>query len=479
MSSQPITLSFHEFHRSTHNLTFIYKFDEVAFATSMWYPTVNFHYLERRYGKREMERIYCHIFLFHGLKLQSFKPDQIDLGPCAQFWTNKLSRLWKASTIGCLAQWREETSNMEYRGADIIASNSCQFVPLSLISLDAEGPSLLVGNGGGKDSLVMLRMLDHHCIRYHTVSLNFHTEADPARQMDANEKILVGLKKAPIENHRQYIFESFLNSPAAELHGVADHYVPAIRNDEDTPNGHGIFGLLPIMLAWNLTDLCFGNERSADAANVEIDGEKVNHAWSKTIECEKLYHEYVSTELVQNFQCYGLLRQLSDVSIYRILKKHLVTGDLCRAYSCNVRPPWCRRCPKCEYVWHSYLAYLGEESAAEIGVAFGNENPFDVPDLRAIFRQLMGAEGFKPYECVGEIDEVRIALEVCWRRGYRGAVIDDYRLLVPLTPAEFDALWQNYTGIAPGYDRLPPDLASMVSTEHSGLDEVVGESVVS
>lgn len=464
-------LQFREISRSKHNLTFLYDFNGIIFTTTMWYPTVDFFHLEEKYTKGVMQKLYAHIFLFHGLKLQSLLPETMNIGPIAPFWNHRLQELWETSTLGCLGQWRQETNNMSYRGARSMSAPQVSQIGKP-VKLNNDSGRLLVGNGGGKDSLLMLRMLDESDVKFDTFGINFHTAADPDHQFCLSENILQNFVNKPNINHRQYIVETFLNSPAASLHGVAGLSIPHIRDDEDTPNGHGIFGLLPVMLQYGYTDLCFGNEWSAESENLEVAGERVNHAWSKTIECEEIYERYIRAEFILNFSVFSFLKPLSDVLIYRLFNNIAKEGDIRRAYSCNLKPPWCGECPKCAYVWLSYLAYLYPKFKKELAHIFNGINPFNHPSLVQHYRQLMGVEGIKPYECVGEIDEVKLAFELCVINGFSGEAIDIYTSECRLDESEFHELIQKYSR-SQIYNRLPRELENILSCNMNKISSLI------
>ncbi|MGY0057749.1 hypothetical protein ACWY4P_14520 [Streptomyces sp. LZ34] len=463
-----IELALEGMSRSKHSLTLLYRFDRVVYTSTLWYPTVDFDRLESVYGKELLDKVLFHIYVFHGQKIQSLKPTHLLLGAYGRHWNPRVARLWARSTQGTLGQWRFESGNLDYPGAQVVADDAGrQSVPPAAIVPGTT--DLLMGNGGGKDSLVMAKLLDRGGVPFDTFSINFHTDADPVRRVEHNERFLHRLAAPPAVNHPQYVVETFLNSPSARLHGIPGHSVSQIRNDEDTPMAHGFFDALPIMLDGGYTQLVFGNERSADSANLVVDGESVNHAWSKTVECESLFTEYIREELVANFSAYSLLKPCSDVFIYRALAELAGPGDIASVHSCNIDPPWCRSCPKCAYVWLSYRAYL--PGNPEVREVFGDESPFTRPQLRRFYRQLLGLEGHKPFECVGEIDETRLAFELCVRAGESHGAVEDYVRGCRLTPGEFADLWSRYNSLDWSYRAIPRGLADILREQEKRMAE--------
>jgi hypothetical protein len=130
---------------------------------------------------------------------------------------------------------------------------------------------------------------------------------------------------------------------------------------------------------------------------------------------------------------FSTLKPIYDVVIFSMLRRHL--DALPFAHSCNLDKPWCRRCAKCVYVWLNYLAYLPEQAVAPIFP----ENLFETSENMGLFRQMLGLESHMPFECIGQMDETKLAFEVCRRKGMTGKAIDlfeaeagkpDYRALV-------------------------------------------------
>ncbi|NEP10008.1 MAG: hypothetical protein F6K14_07255 [Symploca sp. SIO2C1] len=456
--------------RSKHNLTLLCQYNEITFTTTLWYSTVDFHQLEAEYGQEYMEKIYFHILLFHGLKILSLKPTHLDLGKYGKYWTKNIQNLWQISVEQCLGQWRYETGNLDYRGAEIIAQDVTTKNIAAVTLVPGETP-LLLCNGGGKDSLLMARLLDDNHILFDSFSINLHTHANPEKLFELHEQHLYQLQNPPHQIHRQYIIESFLNSPAAKLHGVEGVEVSEIRNYEDLPLAYGVFGILPIILQENYTQLCYGNEKSADSEQVKVDNQIINHAWCKSTECEILYEEYIQQEFISNLAIFSLLKPMSDTLVYQLLSQKVRKDDLKLVYSCNSNPPWCKSCPKCAYVYLSYMAYVTPEQSQELQHFLGKENLFNRPDLQLYYRQLMGLEAHNAFECVGEIAESKLALEKCLERGFTGEAINCYLQEARLDRSEYQKLSRQCQQLDLSYQRLPPKLMEILVKECQELEK--------
>ncbi|MEL7036465.1 MAG: hypothetical protein AAFO04_12705 [Cyanobacteria bacterium J06592_8] len=463
-----IVLKFVDCTRSKHNLTLVYKYNEITFTTTLWYSTVDFHQLELEYTQEYMEKIYFHILLFHGLKILSLKPTHIDLGKYSKYWTSNLQKLWNLSVEQCLGQWRYETDNLDYQGAKVIHQDITPVQKPAVTIVPGKTP-LLLCNGGGKDSLLMARMLDDHHIPFDSFSINLHTHASPEKLFEMHEQHLYKLQNPPEKIHRQYIIESFLNSPAAKLHGVEGLEVSDIRNYEDLPLAYGVFGILPIILQEKYTQLCYGNEKSADSEQVKVGNKNINHAWCKSTECEIVYEQYIQQEFIHNMTIFSFLKPMSDTLVYRLLSQKVRENDLKLVYSCNTNPPWCKSCPKCAYVYLSYMAYVAPEQAKELQHFLGNENIFNRPDLQLYYRQLMGLEAHNAFECVGEVEENKLALEKCVERGLTGQAINCYIQEACLDRSEYQKLWEKYNKLDLSYQRMPSKLMEILVEECQAL----------
>ncbi|MDR2415505.1 MAG: hypothetical protein LBD75_02600 [Candidatus Peribacteria bacterium] len=68
----------------------------------------------------------------------------------------------------------------------------------------------------------------------------------------------------------------------------------------------------------------------------------------------------------------------------------------------------CGNCPKCVFVYTMMRAFLPAEEVNEV---FGR-NLFADETLLPLFRELLGIEGCKPFECVGTNEEMAVALKL-------------------------------------------------------------------
>jgi len=77
---------------------------------------------------------------------------------------------------------------------------------------------------------------------------------------------------------------------------------------------------------------------------------------------------------------------------------------------------WCGACPKCLFVDILLAPFVPKAERAAIFGDSGLE-PLDREELTSIFDELIGVAPTKPFECVGEVGEVRAALALAAAKG--------------------------------------------------------------
>jgi len=185
-------------------------------------------------------------------------------------------------------------------------------------------------------------------------------------------------------------------------------------NKQGFLNGHTPFSAILAFSAYasaiilGRKNIVLSNEASANEANVS--GTNINHQYSKSIEFENDFREYVSKFICKNGPNYfSLLRPLSEWQIVRAFTKNDKYFDVFK--SCNVgskQDIWCENCPKCLYVYIMLKAFLSDEDMNRIFKTDMLENE----DLRDIFNGLVYPDYDKPFECVGTKEEINLSLNM-------------------------------------------------------------------
>ncbi len=158
--------------------------------------------------------------------------------------------------------------------------------------------------------------------------------------------------------------------------------------------------------------LVMSNERSASEGNVEYCGVSINHQWAKSDEAEAAIAAAVA-RISSELRWFSLLRPLSELDISQRF------AATCERYfdtfsSCNrtqrIDPArrvarWCGECPKCQFVYLALSTALPRSAVEQIwGAELFESSPVEG------FRALLGLSEWKPFECVGEHLECRVAL---------------------------------------------------------------------
>lgn len=151
----------------------------------------------------------------------------------------------------------------------------------------------------------------------------------------------------------------------------------------------------------------------------------VNHQWSKTFGAEQAFAKYVRRYIASDVEIFSPLRRYSELRVAELFVRkawsiygHWFSSCNSANYQqghANETLVWCGKCPKCV---NSYLLFAPFVDHEELAGVFGGHDLFVDSSLEPIFRGLLGiGDAMKPLECVGEIDELRLAYHMAQRRG--------------------------------------------------------------
>lgn len=246
----------------------------------------------------------------------------------------------------------------------------------------------LIPIGGGKDSCVTLELLKDN--------------------IKDNLCLIVGGKEPSVKT--------------AEVAGYNDKVIYVKRtidenllelNKKGYLNGHTPFSSLLAFLSYLIAYLtgkkyiALSNESSANESNVE--GQKINHQYSKSFEFEQDFRKYANKYLKANVEYFSMLRPLNELQIAKLFSKHKKYHEIFR--SCNVGSKsipweWCGLCPKCLFVYIILSPFLYKEKLVKIF----KQDLFEKQELLNTFIELCGYGKTKPFECVGTYEEVNYAI---------------------------------------------------------------------
>lgn len=285
-------------------------------------------------------------------------------------------------------------NNIEISEEEFFEFKSCGEI-LEVSSENEILDGIIIPVGGGKDSNVTLDLLKD----YKDKSLAF--------RIGKND---VSTKCAKIAG--------FDDNKVIEVTRTIDKNLIDL-NTKGFLNGHTPFSAMVSFLTYLCSYLlgkkyvALSNEVSANESNV--DGENINHQYSKTIEYENDFREYAEKYLKGNVEYFSLLRPISELQIAKLFSE---LEDYHKIFkSCNVGSKsnpwkWCCNCPKCLFVYTILSPFLYKEKLVNI---FG-EDLFVREDLLKTFIELCGYGEIKPFECVGTFSEIRYSVSQVIKR---------------------------------------------------------------
>jgi hypothetical protein len=260
---------------------------------------------------------------------------------------------------------------------------------------DASGSGLLIGLGGGKDSLLSVEMLQAAGHAITTWSLNHRKQLEPLVER--------------VGTHHLWV-ERTWDVQLAELVRTGEAY-----------NGHvpisAVFaavGAVVCLLSGN-RDHIVSNEQSANEPTLSYQGIAINHQYSKSQAFERDFQELLAHHFGDSLRYYSLLRPLTELRIAELFarhgfaKYHDVFSSCNRAYTQHSPGLfWDGTCSKCAFVYLVLAPFVDE---AALNSVIGHNLLLD-NDLQQTYRQLLGIAGNKPLDCVGEVQESRAAMNM-------------------------------------------------------------------
>lgn len=246
---------------------------------------------------------------------------------------------------------------------------------------------IIVPIGGGKDSVVSLELLKDSGLELHPFIIN-------PRGASLNTVKQSGVSASHLLLAKRSIDKTLLR-----------------LNEQGYLNGHTPFSAMlafSSLLQAYLTQskyIALSNESSANEASVP--GSHVNHQYSKTYEFEADFRRYYKKYLSPEIEYFSFLRPVSELQIaclFARFEKHHFSFR-----SCNVgskTDSWCGNCPKCLFTFIMLAPFISEQKLSSML----GENLLLKPSLALSIKELQGLTEAKPFECVGTVDEVNLAL---------------------------------------------------------------------
>lgn len=274
------------------------------------------------------------------------------------------------------------------------------------------GAGVIALQSGGKDSLLLATMLQEQNVDFSSLYISSGTKYP---------QVIDDIGR-PVRLVQRHIDKVALQQAA----------------DAGGKNGH--VPVTYIVLAISLVQVVLDGKNTVLAAighegeepHAWVDDLPVNHQWSKTWQAEQLFAEYIGRYVSPDIRVGSPLRQYSELKVAELFASRAWIKFGRSFSSCNVanygqgvdnqQLGWCGRCPKCA---NAYLLFAPFVDAAELQDVFGGQDLFAIPDLVLTFKGLLGIDDvMKPFECIGEVDELRLAYHSALQNGYQPLPFD-------------------------------------------------------
>jgi hypothetical protein len=313
-----------------------------------------------------------------------------------------------------------------------------------------EPKNALVPFGGGKDSQVTVEILKRNNIPVTLFRMQGHQFITELAEL--NNAPLVEVSRA-LDPHLYEINKL----------GALNGHVPI--------TGYVTFLTITVALLYGFDSVFFSNERSSDYGNVEYLGMQVNHQWSKSNEAELMMLDYIETYVTHKTRYLNALRPLSELQVAQIFTRE--PKYFAHVTSCNKnwlwqkldenpnQGRWCGECDKCAFVFAIFAAFLPLNTLEEIF----KKNLFNDPGLLTAYRQLWGAEAFKPFQCVGTPQETQAALYLATRSADYADTVIGHEFIKNILPNMTNPEQVVKDALTPNYQDVPPYIVDMIKRE--------------
>lgn len=323
------------------------------------------------------------------LKIKCFELNKDQINWWKKLYFNGLGEFFYLNDI--------QTNQNEFM--EIVCEDGKQMLPPFHLNTQE---NIIVPIGGGKDSVVSLELLKQTPNRIIPFVVN-------PRGASRESIINAGFKEKDALYSKRSIHPQLL-----EL------------NQRGFLNGHTPFSAMLAFLSLitaRLTQskyIALSNESSANEASIV--GTNINHQYSKSFEFEEDFRYYYKKYICKDFEYFSFLRPLSELQIACLFSQHPQHFNSFK--SCNVgskENKWCGSCPKCLFTYIMLSPFIPQQQMQHF---FGKQLLND-EKLKPILLQLRGKAETKPFECVGTIEEVDMALHHAEESYYQESLMQE------------------------------------------------------
>lgn len=257
--------------------------------------------------------------------------------------------------------------------------------------------NLLIGLGGGKDSIVAGELLRE--AGFDLTAFVLATGETLGQTQDVANTMGVELLAVKREIDPQIL-------EINKLDGALNGHIPISL----------IFGLVGALLAVLRGNkyVVVANEASASIPQTVWKDEQVNHQWSKSFEFERLFQDYLHAYVSPEIDYFSAIRPFSSVAIAKKFSQYpkyfeVFTSDN-SLFKINaserVHPRWS---PESSKTLSSFILLAPWMSDEDLTRAFGR-NYLEEENLETMCGSLLGENGQSVLDCVGTPDELKSSL---------------------------------------------------------------------
>jgi hypothetical protein len=181
------------------------------------------------------------------------------------------------------------------------------------------------------------------------------------------------------------------------------------------------FVIPTICYLYNYKYIIFSNEKSADIENTKRKWINIIHQYSKSVEFEKDFNNYMHKYINPNLSYFSLLNWFYEITIAKMFSQY--PQYFWEFVSCNnnfkitkndqkTQSKRCLNCPKCLSTFSLLRPRISKQQTLEI---FWNDI-FEQEDKINSFKELLWIKWHKPFECVGTTEEIVLSIYYTYKQ---------------------------------------------------------------
>jgi len=384
----------YNYDQETRTASFAYGFDDGR----SFEETFVFHEANDDYDREALDRALRLAHLVVGTSYFKTFPTRdvtIETGPIDDWQATFLNSVYQEG----LSQYAYENGLSRDNLAQFAATGSPQ------VATPYNGEGIIALQSGGKDSLLLASMLQEAGQVFRTLYISAGA---------SHPSVLDTIAGQPLVIERSIDREAL---KMAAVDGGKNGHVPI------TYIVMAVSLIQAILTGKNTVLAAIGHE--GEEPHAVIGDLAVTHQWSKTWPAEQQFAEYVRRYVSPDIRIGSPLRRYTELRIAELFAQKAWTRYGHSFSSCNLANykqgddnsilRWDGTCSKCA---NSYLLFAPFIEPEELNSLFDGQDLFTKPLLSETFKGLLGIDGVpKPFECIGEIDELRLAYNAK-RSGY-------------------------------------------------------------